>query len=487
MKDNFRNRPFLIAFGTIAALYGLTFAPIGEYRFLGIDLRPVTLPWSAPAAPEPVVMASAPTFSSLASLPELTAVSAATFTVSSPTGTAIPAVTLASLPTLSYLSALSASPTLSTSPTPTTRANGLFVDYGNSLQLFQQALRDQSLKDREPGMIRIAYVGDSLIEGDVITKDLRALLQGRFGGAGTGFMKIIAEDAPFRTDIKHLFSEDWTVEALNRYAARGPFWLGPVFVSGKGSWVSYEMTGKKGAALDCYLLFRGDGAAHKISVKINNDPETALDLDPVEGMHFTRINGQAENTLRKIRIFFPESGIKAYGVSFQRDRGVYVDNYSLRGHKGLELARVSPDVAGQVLRYSPYKLIILQFGVNVSYAQADGFRLYERGISGVIGHLRQLFPGTGILVVSTTDRCVKDGETIVSDSGVPELMAAQHRAAAKEGVAFFDLYHAMGGTGAMNAWVRDGYAVKDYTHISRRGGRKIADMLYGMLMEPGDK
>jgi lysophospholipase L1-like esterase len=382
---------------------------------------------------------------------------------------------------------LSTAATLSSSQTLTAQPRGLLVDYGNTMHFFHQALRDYSSKDGNTGMIRIAYVGDSQIEGDVITKDLRALFQGRFGGMGTGFMKIIAEDAPFRTDFRHTFSDDWIVQPLTRYSARGPFWLGPVFVSGKGSWVNYEVAGRSGSDVDCCLLHRGDGSPRRIFVSVNNGPETALDLEPAEGMHNTKVHGRGEGALKKIRITFPDGGIKAYGVSFQRETGVYVDNYSLRGHKGLELGRVSPDVAGQMLRYSPYKLIILQFGVNVAYAEADGFRLYERGLGGVISHLRQLFPEAAILVVSATDRCVKDGEAIVSDAGVPELMQAQLRAAAKEGVAFFDLYRGMGGAGAMQTWVRDGYAVKDYTHISRRGGKKIADLLYGTLLEAGYK
>jgi lysophospholipase L1-like esterase len=496
MKKSARNHPVLIALGTIAGLYALSLAPVEHYRVLGLDLKGVTFslspaktasfPVPSPAIPAPVPRPPVAPARAEQTPPVLTP---ATGTLDSAVTAQTPstAVMLSSVPTVSSAATLSSVPTLSSASTGTA-SSPLIVDYGSSMQYFYQALGDHQLHDKEAGLVRIAYVGDSQIEGDVITKDLRSLLQSRFGGAGTGFMKIVAEDAGFRTDMRHTFSGDWTIEALNRDNGESKFWFGPVFISGKDSWVSYDITGKGAAGIDCYLLYRGDGALHRIKrikVKANGGPVMMTGLDPAAGMHFLKIYSHGDPALKSIRITFPEAGVRAYGVSFQAETGVYVDNYSLRGHSGLELARVSSDIASQVRQASPYKLIILQFGVNVSYPQAAGFKLYEKGIGSVIGHIKGLFPESGILVVSTTDRCVKDGESVVSDPCVTELMKAQQRAAEKEGVAFFDLYHAMGGTGAMTEWVKEGYAVKDYMHINRRGGKRIAELLSAVLLNRG--
>jgi hypothetical protein len=43
------------------------------------------------------------------------------------------------------------------------------------------------LKTTKKGKIRIAYFGDSMIEGDLLTQTLRKLLQKEFGGYGVGF------------------------------------------------------------------------------------------------------------------------------------------------------------------------------------------------------------------------------------------------------------------------------------------------------------
>jgi lysophospholipase L1-like esterase len=484
MKKSARNHPVLITLGTIAGLYALSLAPVEQYRFLGFDLKGVTfsLSPSRTASLSPLLSLAAP------ALPPVPAAGAdQTPPVRAPaTGTldnTVTAQTLSTAVMLSSLLAMSSVPTLSSALT-NTMPPPLIVDYGSSMQYFYQALGDFQLRDKGTGLLRIAYVGDSQLEGDVITKDLRSLLQGRFGGAGTGFMKIVAEDAGFRTDMRHTFSDDWTIEALNRDNGESNFWFGPVFISGKGSWVSYDLIGKGATGIDCYLLYRGDGARRRLKVRVNSGAVMMRGLDPTAGMHFIKVYSHGDPALKSISIEF-SNGVKAYGVSFQAETGVYVDNYSLRGHSGLELARVSLDTVSQVLQASSYKLIILQFGVNVSYPQTAGFKLYEKGIGSVIGHIKGLFPQSGILVVSTTDRCVKDGEAVVSDPCVSELMKAQQRAAEKEGVAFFDLYHAMGGRGAMNEWVKEGYAVKDYLHINRRGGKKIAELLSAVLLNRG--
>ncbi len=468
MKDSAGIYPYLIALGTIVGLYALSTAPLEQYRFLGFDLKGVHFPSHAvrqTSLPATVAPALAPP--RLVSQPIQTAMLATQLTFSGTTGT------------------LASTPTLSSAQTGSEGPQSLLVDYGNSMRFFYQALGDYERSTKGAGMIKVAYVGDSQIEGDVITKDLRALLQGRFGGTGIGFMKIIAEDAPFRADVIQTFSDDWTVEALNRNTKESKFWFGPVFISDEGSWVNYDIPGRGAQGVDLYLLYRGDGIRHRIKVRINTGPETIRSLEPEEGMHFTKVHSHDASALKGIRITFPDAGVKVYGVFFQGETGIYVDNYSLRGHKGLELVKVAPDIVSQVRQTSPYKLIILQFGVNVAYAQAGGFRLYEKGISSAISHIRDMFPDSSIIVVSTSDRCVKDGETVVSDPGILELVQAQQRAAEKEGVAFFDLYHAMGGPGAMVDWVREGYAVKDYMHVNRRGGKKIAMLFYDLLMSRG--
>lgn len=69
-----------------------------------------------------------------------------------------------------------------------------------------------ALKQGKKTKIRIAYIGDSMIEGDQITKKLRELLQAIFGGNGVGFVPVTSNVANFRSTISYEFSENWRDE-----------------------------------------------------------------------------------------------------------------------------------------------------------------------------------------------------------------------------------------------------------------------------------
>ena len=61
---------------------------------------------------------------------------------------------------------------------------------------FYSALNEASHRN-----VNIAYFGDSYIEGDILTMDLRAMLQKRYGGKGAGFIEINCVSADFRRTV----------------------------------------------------------------------------------------------------------------------------------------------------------------------------------------------------------------------------------------------------------------------------------------------
>ncbi len=59
------------------------------------------------------------------------------------------------------------------------------------------------LKSGKKRKIRIAYFGDSMIEGDLLTQTVRKLLQQQFGGSGVGFVPITSQVSKFRQSVVH--------------------------------------------------------------------------------------------------------------------------------------------------------------------------------------------------------------------------------------------------------------------------------------------
>lgn len=141
----------------------------------------------------------------------------------------------------------------------------------------------------------------------------------------------------------------------------------------------------------------------------------------------------------------------------------------------------------QFFDYRPYDLIVLHYGLNVvgpgsGKKAADN---YGRILDRMIRKFQALQPGTPILVVSVSDRNSRDKDgKITTIGGIRYLVNEQQQAAVRNGVAFWNLFEAMGGTASIKrmAEQKPALANKDYTHLNFRGGKVLAEKLYEALV-----
>lgn len=348
---------------------------------------------------------------------------------------------------------------------------------GAGISHFMDALRD--LKAGKRKKVRIAYFGDSMIEGDLITEDLRDSLQVFFGGEGVGFVPVTSIVASFRTTINHTFSKDWT-DYHYKNLPSGNLALGisgHTFLPSSGSWVKYSPVKKP--RLDRFEevnLFFGPG----------NGAVTANDHA------YTLAGGQAVNSLalpadssNGLMLKFSGANPPLYGVSFESPEGVFVDNFSFRGISGIELGRLTRDMLSHLQQEHPYDLIILQYGANILWKpELTDYSWYERPMTKVLDSLRSDFAQTSFLMISTADKSYRHEDKYVTAPGVPALLKVQHEMAEAHQAAFWNLYRSMGGSGSMTQWVEAEHplANKDYTHFNRQGAAKVGALLYKALL-----
>ena len=174
-----------------------------------------------------------------------------------------------------------------------------------------------------------------------------------------------------------------------------------------------------------------------------------------------------------------------YGFAMDGRTGIAVDNFGVCSSSGLTMRSIPMSRLRQFNAYRPYDLIVLQFGLNVATPRGSNYDGYERGMLTVIEHLKEAFPQAGILVVGVGDREHKDEEgNLRTMPGVKNLIRYQQTIAAKAGVAFWNLYDAMGGEGSIRRMVqaKPAQANLDYTHINFHGGKVLAKQLYETLI-----
>lgn len=367
------------------------------------------------------------------------------------------------------------------------------VEFGNDslggLIRFFMALEQRKTQGKT---VRIAYFGDSMIEGDLISQDLRELMQDTFGGTGVGFMPITSIVAGFRTSVSHSFSKNWTDHNLleKDNGGHGPGITGHTFIppyagsvdsTGEGAaWVSYTAASKR-KHLDKFCNVRMFYSAPEGTHYVNMN-QTRYKLE----------NGSVQELLvkpstpcQRVQASFSSSSpLDVYGFSLDSDSGVYVDNFSYRGNSGLTLTKMPYRVLSGLNKHLDYDLIILQYGPNVVNSKLKSYDWYEKGMITVVEHLKNAFPTASILIISTGDKGYRKNGTMGTDPAVPILIDAQRRTAEKTGSAFWNLFEAMGGEGSMIKWVQGDtvYANKDYTHFNHRGAKRIGQMLHNKLM-----
>ncbi|MGI4863573.1 MAG: GDSL-type esterase/lipase family protein [Janthinobacterium lividum] len=349
--------------------------------------------------------------------------------------------------------------------------------------------------------VRIAYFGDSMIEGDLITGDLRNSLQTTFGGSGVGFVPMTSITADFRATIHQTFSPDWYEYNLvsDKLPAKYPLGIsGHAFVPREvanrdstgivadTSWVQFQ-AGQYFATNRRFVeakLFYGPGSGRD-QVLVTTDGHRVPHALVGQG----RLNEMVLHPgtpARRMRLAFATHAPRpVYGVSFESPQGVVLDNFSFRGNSGMSLTRIPAQQLQAFGTMLDYRLVILHYGVNVADARNKTYGWYERAMTRVVDRMQRAFPNASILIIGMSDKSSRiDGE-FQTDPSVPRLLKAQRSLAEHNHAAFWNLFEAMGGENSMVKWVEDSppLANKDYTHVNSRGAHKIAGLLFDYLMQ----
>ncbi|MGB1248436.1 MAG: GDSL-type esterase/lipase family protein, partial [Chitinophagales bacterium] len=356
-----------------------------------------------------------------------------------------------------------------------------------NLKLFFMSL--ERTEKGESGITRIGYFGDSMIEGDLMSKSLRQWMQEKYGGIGIGFMPITSMTAGFRTTIKHSFSDNWLYSSLPTGNKTDFLYglSGEIFSIDSGTtetWVEY---GAKYSSFPTTKLFYGknDSLEEK---KMNTVlfQENSFDLVEKNTVNTLTLNNQSTTEVRlDFQFNYPQP---IYGLSLASNSGVIVDNFSSRGNSGMPLSAVSYSVLSQFNTEMHYDLIILQFGMNVLSGDMD-YSWYKNSMKKVVAHYKAAIPTASILIVSVADKGSKneDGE-METDPAIEPIVEAQREMARESEVAFFNLYQAMGGKNSMIKWAEElEYANKDYTHFNYKGASAATQMIYNYLIEEYEK
>ena len=193
-----------------------------------------------------------------------------------------------------------------------------------------QALYDKLLDGRP---VRIAVLGDSFIEGDILTADLRETLQETYGGSGTGFAPMASPLTGFRRTVR-TSAKGWTPYNIMQYKTTPRSLRSDFFVSGwvcrpeNGAQTRWEGTDARRRLDPCegariLFLSRCDS---RVEVGINDTLHRTFTVRGADVLRQIAVSGGPIHSL-SFRVAEGAPGVVGYGALLGT-AGAGVDNYS---------------------------------------------------------------------------------------------------------------------------------------------------------------
>lgn len=333
--------------------------------------------------------------------------------------------------------------------------------------------------------VRIAYYGDSFIEGDILTADLREFLQQHYGGEGPGWVDAGNPINSMRLTARTTFSgmtEHTVMKKQSGYSAAQAGIYERYYTANAGARTTYKGSTQFAHSkkwMTSRLYFRSNNAQ---TIKINIDGMGQFDKQ-VQGspnVQMIEMKGPMNN------ITYTMGGASTlYGAGLETDGGIVIDNFSMRGSSGMTLANLPESTLKDFARLRPYDLIVIQFGQNALHARGTNasYTAYMNNMKKVVQLFRKCFPEASILLVSVGDRGQRGPNGWTTIKTLDNMIACQQQAAADLKIGFYNLFHAIGGPGTIVKLVNQGMAAKDYIHINYKGGKVVAKPIFDSMVQ----
>ena len=352
-------------------------------------------------------------------------------------------------------------------------------------------LLDHAKKDHR--IYRIMHYGDSQIEMDRISSVLRQRLQEVFGGSGPNMIPAIQRVSTI--SVTQSYSGGLTRYAIigdstSRRASHGRYGVMTQFSQTSGqSNISFSKS-KNSRAFD------NAKEISRVSLLIGNNSEgfkASLKADTIKGeTKVCTANSGVSLLTWELPVDVSRGTIsmtgnaEVYAVLLDGDDGVALDNNPLRGCSGTIFTRVNKKVMQESFQLLNTRMIILQFGGNrmPSIYNSKSVSNYMSEIEKQINYFKEVAPQATLLFIGPADMGKSYNGRIGTWKGLPELNDSLRATALRNEVAYWDMFHVMGGENSMAQYVKHNPPLgsPDHIHFTFTGAQEIGNNLAKSLL-----
>ncbi len=374
---------------------------------------------------------------------------------------------------------------------PASSYEGLEVfieDPAGALRHFYRKLARVALEE-EGVVARISHFGDSAIAADGMPSATRRLLQRTFGDGGHGYSLAAASNNWYRRKDIEWSSRGFSTEVFisdqspdGRYGFGGTAAIG--YQGARASWRT--VSGPEGTVGTKLSRLRVPYLAHKGGGRL------ALFVDGEEKLVIDTAADDKEDRVAEIEVpdgphTFELRNVgggktKVYGAILERAAGVVVDGLGTIGARDTRWLNVDKDHMKWAFASRETDLAVFMYGGNQLEDKVTMER-YERSLTEVVQRWKAALDGRSCLLMSPIDHGERRRGRVRTVERQVEIMAVQKKVALAEGCAWFSLYEAMGGDGAIGKWHEAGLAEGDLAHPTAKGAVVLGQIFFKALMK----
>lgn len=362
---------------------------------------------------------------------------------------------------------------------------GQFYFPEDDITFFDKIFDEMARARSNHRIIRIMHYGDSQIEMDRLSANLREWFQSVFGGGGPGMLPAV------QTIPSAVVSQRGTGD-LTAYAPYGD--AGERTSSGNYGIMAKSYRMGSSAVVNIYasnhkaarervkkfssvkLLVNDHNGKFKATISARDLQQKHALESPGKGIHLLQCQLDTEATSLSIKM---SGSSDIYGIMVDDGYGVNVDNIPLRGCSGTIFTQLKDTMLQRCYELADVGIILLQFGGNsvpALYNDAS-IQKFKESTSKQIRYIRSLYPKAKIVYIGPSDMSTRKGGSLRTYPCLPGLITALKEAAHENGAAYWDLYAAMGGENSMIQWVKSGWAGPDYVHFTPKGAEIMGDIM----------
>lgn len=357
----------------------------------------------------------------------------------------------------------------------------------NALKKLQNVYQNnqfQNLKNpKSPGdtLFSIMHIGDSHVQGDYFSGEVRMQLQYQFGNAGRGILfpyALAKSFGPKGVSVKQ--SGIWTgLKTMSSSLAE------PIGVAGYCATTSSPYSKIQVSLTE---KFREENALgvfstpefQKIKVWHSTDNQSfrpQLDSEWRLIDSFTHQDGWGFGTYESSSVeqgftlnLYRTDGIQNHFVFYGfeilpvHQKGVVYHHLGVVGAQFTHLINKAPHTVGQIGQIKP-DILIFSFGTNEAYNGKLDTAVYTPAIMNFIDEIMRVSPNTAIIFTTAPDTR--------SNNRIPPVQVKVNnqlrKIAMDKNLTLYDLNEAMGGWGSMYTWYQNKLTLSDKLHFNKVG------------------